>query len=71
MNNSTYYVKVKGLSYDYFYQISYNRSTGKMTKYSPKYEYATKDDIKNSNNTGIVVSKEEPEEAMIWFEVTD
>ncbi|WFG34031.1 hypothetical protein F10086_109 [Staphylococcus phage vB_SauM_JDF86] len=27
--------------------------------------------IKNLNNTGIVVSKEEPQEAMIWFEVTD
>ena len=71
MNSLTYYVKIKGLSYDYFYQVSYNNSTGKLTKYNPNYEYATKDDIKNFNNTGIVVSKEEPEEAMIWFEVTD
>ena len=71
MNNSIFYVKIKGLNYDYFYQVSYNGSTGKLIKYNPSYEYATKDDIKNSNNTGIVVSKEEPEEAMIWFEVTD
>ena len=71
MDSLTYYVKIKGLSYDYFYQVIYNDSTGKLTKYNPNYEYATKDDIKNSNNTGIVVSKEEPQEAMVWFEVTD
>src|SRR5699024_1488143 len=71
MNNLTYYVKVKGLAEDYFYQVSYKTATSELVRYNPKYEYATKDDIKNSNNTGIVVSKEEPEEAMIWFEVTD
>ena len=71
MDSLTYYVKIKGLSYDYFYQVTYNRSTGKLTKHNSNYEYATKEDIKNSNNIGIVVSKEEPEEAMIWFEVTD
>ena len=73
MNNLTYYVKVKGLSYDYFYQVSYKTATGELVRYNPKYEYATKDDIENSNstNTGIVVSKEEPAEAVIWFEVTD
>lgn len=47
MNNLTYYVKIKGLNYDYFYQVSYKRSTGELTKYTPKYEYATKDDIKD------------------------
>lgn len=51
MNNSTYYVKVKGLSYDYFYQVSYNRSTDTLTKYNPKYEYATKEDIKDLSST--------------------
>lgn len=73
MNNSTFYVKIKGLSMDYFYQISYNRTEDTMKKYSPNYEYATKDEIKDlsKNNSSIVVSKEEPEEAMVWFEVTD
>ena len=47
MNNSTFYVKIKGLNYDYFYQVSYNDGTGKLTKYNTNYEYATKDDIKD------------------------
>lgn len=51
MNSLTYYVKIKGLNYDYFYQVSYNDSTGKLTKYNPNYEYATKNDIKDLSNT--------------------
>ncbi|MDN6751162.1 MAG: hypothetical protein L0L95_13020, partial [Staphylococcus equorum] len=45
MNNAAFYVKIKGLSKDYFYQVSYNRTEDTLKKYTPSFEYATKEEV--------------------------
>lgn len=69
LNNGTFHIRDVGLHDESFAVLSYKRDEG-IFQFFPRKEQDNGNGNEQQNNQ-IVVSKEEPENALIWFEVKD